>query len=64
MLTKEALADMLRGESVKDVSRLSGVSAKTIYRLRQGAPHMPNLGTVLKLLEATKTLKKLANAKA
>lgn len=51
MLTKAQLADMLAGVNVEDVARESGVSVKTVYRLRHQR-HSPTLDTVEKLLDA------------
>lgn len=51
MLTKAKLADMLDAVNVEDVARESGLSVKTIYRLRH-QKHSPTLDTVAKLLAA------------
>ena len=60
MVTREELGEILRKVNVEDVSKKSGVSTKTIYRLRQGSRHMPNLATVLRLLDAVKSSDKAA----
>lgn len=57
MLEMDALIAALRSADVGDLARRSGVSTKTIYRIRQRSRHLPNVGTVLRLtgaLQATK----------
>ncbi len=60
MMTKAKIAEALEGINVVDLSKLSGVSVKTIYRYRSGTKHDPRLGTVSRLLEAAKRLPKRA----
>lgn len=57
MVTRVELADKLKRVNVADVARESGVSVKTVYRLRHQA-HAPTLDTVAKLLDAIKRLEK------
>jgi hypothetical protein len=63
MLTRDQLADMLRTVNVEALSAESGVSVKTIYRLRH-KKHSPNLETVELLLPAIKRLQRPARSKA
>lgn len=56
-MTSEELAHLLMTVRVRDVSERSGVSEKTIYRLRHRV-NEPNLATVRKLVEAIKAMKK------
>ena len=53
MLTRQELAELLRSAPVNDISRLSGVAPKTIYRLRHEA-HSPTLRTVERLVSAVR----------
>lgn len=62
MITRDQLAELLRQCNVEDVARESGVSIKTIYRLRHRA-NAPTLDTVEKLVEACERLRS-AEAKA
>lgn len=61
MVTRESLAALLSSVAVEDVARESGVSTKTVYRLRH-QKHAPTLETVGKLLDAVKRLKKAGNS--
>lgn len=56
MLTRDDLAQILRSVNVNDVARLSGLSTKTIYRLRHKV-HSPTLDTVDAILGAVRKLK-------
>ena len=49
MITCAQLADALKGVSVAELARHTGIAEKTIYRLRNQA-NDPSLGTVEKLL--------------
>jgi transcriptional regulator with XRE-family HTH domain len=51
MKTSDQLAELLKQVRVEDVAQRSGVSVKTIYRLRH-KQHSPTLDTVEKLLKA------------
>lgn len=51
MLTKEELAAALQKVNVADVARRTGLTTKTIYRLRHAA-HEPRLDTVQDILRA------------
>jgi DNA-binding phage protein len=53
MVTPSELASMLREVNVEVVARAAGVSTKTVYRLRH-QQHVPNMATVIKLLDAIK----------
>jgi hypothetical protein len=63
MLTRDQLADMLRTVNVEALAAASGVSVKTIYRLRH-KQHSPNLETVGLLLPAIERLQKADKAAA
>ena len=59
------LVAMLEGVNVEAVAKAAGVSAKTIYRIRQSAkpgrqPYLPTLANALALSDAVKALKKPA----
>lgn len=56
MVTPKQLAEMLQQVNVGEVAKATGLSTKTIYRLRN-QEHAPNLETVLKLLDAIKASK-------
>lgn len=49
MFDMEPLIAELRAANVEDLARRSGVSSKTIYRIRQRSKHMPNIVTVMRL---------------
>jgi predicted transcriptional regulator len=51
MVTRTELAELLKSVRVDDVVRESGVSQKTVYRLRH-TKHAPTLDTVERLLGA------------
>jgi transcriptional regulator with XRE-family HTH domain len=51
MITKAELAEKLKAANVEELARLSGVSIKTIYRLRH-MKHAPTLDTVEALVVA------------
>lgn len=51
MVTRIELAELLKSVPVGDVVRESGVSQKTVYRLRH-VKHAPTLDTVQRLLDA------------
>lgn len=55
VINQESLAALLKAANVEALSALSGVSAKTIYRLRHGE-HSPNLRTVEALMRALSQL--------
>jgi DNA-binding phage protein len=55
MLTSDQLAAILQGVNVAAVARESGVSTKTIYRLRN-KQHEPVLRTVHALIDAIERL--------
>lgn len=55
MVNAHELADRLKRVSVEDVCRESGLSAKTIYRLRN-LKNSPTLDTVESLLKAIETI--------
>lgn len=59
MFELEPLIAALRAANVEDLARRSGISSKTIYRIRQRASHLPNIGTVMRLRRA---LEEAANA--
>lgn len=61
MLTREKLAALLLTVNVEDLSRESGVSAKTIYRLRH-CENAPTLDTVESLVAAVERLKQSEQA--
>jgi transcriptional regulator with XRE-family HTH domain len=63
MMTSKELADLLMSAPVKDISARSGVSVKTIYRLRH-EKNSPTLATVQALLNAIKGSKSKRTAKA
>jgi len=63
MKTSDQLAELLKGVRVEDVCQLSGMSAKTIYRLRH-KQHSPTLDTVEKLLKAIDKIKARDTARA
>lgn len=56
MVTRSELAEMLKAVRVDDVVRESGVSQKTVYRLRH-VKHAPTLDTVERLLGAIARIK-------
>lgn len=56
MLTRDQLAALLLTVNVEDLARESGVSAKTIYRLRH-RENAPTLDTVELLVAAVDRLK-------
>lgn len=56
MLNREQLAETLKSVRVEDLRKESGVSAKTIYRLRQ-QKHSTTLETAALLLAAIDRLK-------
>jgi transcriptional regulator with XRE-family HTH domain len=59
MQTSHELAETLKQFRVEDVAQRSGVSVKTIYRLRH-QQHSPTLDTVEKLLKAIDEIRKAA----
>jgi len=59
MMTRAELADLLRKVNVEALSKASGVSTKTIYRLRQ-AKNSPTLDTVEKLIDGEAKVRKWA----
>lgn len=66
MITKAELSEMLKAANVEELARLSGVSIKTIYRLRH-MKHAPTLDTVEALVVAMDRMKQgsqIAVAKA
>ena len=64
MVTSKQLADMLRAVNVAEVAKASGVSTKTIYRIRQRPDeYSPTLETAGKLLDAIKASGKRKPAK-
>lgn len=63
MVTSKQLADMLRAVNVHEVATAAGVSTKTIYRLRH-QQNLPNMATVVRLLDAIKNTKKPARKTA
>ena len=54
-MNSKQLSDVLRQVDVKDLAKSSGISEKTIYRLRH-EQHSPTLTTVNKLLDAAAKL--------
>ncbi len=63
MVTSQQLAELLRGVNVGEVATAAGVSTKTIYRLRH-QQNLPNMATVVRLLDAIKAAKKPARKTA
>lgn len=63
MMTRDQLAELLSSVSVEEVSKKSGLSTKTIYRLRH-KQHAPTLDTVEKIVSAVSALTKPRRAKA
>lgn len=61
LLTRSDLAAMLAKANVEQVAKESGVSAKTIYRLRH-QKHAPTLDTADKLLAALRRINALQPA--
>jgi transposase len=61
MLTRDQLADILKTVSVEALHKESGVSIKTIYRLRNRT-NSPTLDTAAALLAAVEKLKADATA--
>jgi DNA-binding phage protein len=55
MHTKQTLADLLMTVPVEDVARESGLSTKTIYRLRN-QEHAPRLDTIESVVAAVKRI--------
>jgi transcriptional regulator with XRE-family HTH domain len=55
MISSKQLSQMLGQVNVYDLSQRSGVSEKTIYRLRH-EKHSPTLKTLTALLDAAKQL--------
>lgn len=51
MLNRQQLAELLQSVNVREVADLSGISEKTIYRLRHQA-NSPNLETIERLQAA------------
>ena len=56
MLTRDELADLLKGANVRAVAKEAGVATKTIYRLRHRA-HSPTLDTVERIVAAVRRVK-------
>lgn len=56
MMTRDQLAELLRSVDVQALHRESGVSTKTIYRLR-AKENAPTLDTVEALVSAAKRIK-------
>lgn len=63
MVTRDQLAELLKTVNVEAVSRESGLSIKTIYRLRN-RQNAPTLDTVEKLLAAVERVSSESEAKA
>ncbi len=59
MMNRDQLAELLRTVNVDDLHRESGISTKTIYRLRN-KENAPTLDTVEALVAAVKRVKALA----
>lgn len=55
-MNRDQLAEWLHKQNVRDLSLKSGVSVKTIYRLRH-KKNMPNLATVERLVSAGRKVK-------
>lgn len=65
MMTKEQIAKELADVNVELLSKVSGVSVKTIYRHRKAnSKHLPSLATLGKLLAAVDKLSKAAKVPA
>ena len=60
MITSAQLAEALRGVSVAELARQTGIAEKTIYRLRNQA-NDPSLGTVERLLAGIDRIKGLGS---
>lgn len=59
MLTPQELSERLKAVNVEALAKESGVSVKTIYRLRH-MTNSPRLGLVVKLVEAMQRLDRVA----
>ena len=56
MMTRDQLAELLRTVNVEALARESGISTKTIYRLR-AKENAPTLDTVASIVVAVERLK-------
>ena len=56
MITQKHLAEMLKTVSATEIARLSGVSRKTVYRLRN-LENSPSLKTIEALVSAVQSMK-------
>ena len=54
MVTLHELSEKLKKRNVEAVAKAAGVSTKTIYRIRAGSRHSPNLRTVERIVQALK----------
>ncbi len=52
MVNTEQLQRLLSGKNAQQIARLSGLSAKTIYRLQRGYGSSPTLDVVERVLSA------------
>ena len=57
MVTKEQIADMLKGLSATELARRSGVTERTIYRLRSPGGPSPTLDTVQRVIDAATSMR-------
>lgn len=61
-MTRDQLAERLRTVNAMELSRASGIAAKTIYRLREKA-NAPTLDTVQRLLDGMRKMGKVGARK-